>query len=368
MISPASNRQKRPSQRLFTAHVVEMTNPSFLVCTIVIIWPHSWSWMIAWWKNETLLPLAIPPPLHVALMWFVIPHYAKWGTLFVAVLLAITLLDHGSVAVALLPINLSYASSATASSGNNSTNSDDAAINSKTSGSYPCAKILDALDGQYNQCLKNHQPKQPGWTGKKLFIYLNWRPQASAKSALVLSRTRDSMHLVMNQSLCVAWMALPPNAKADNVSCGDSAGCLVYSGGSNNDIQFKKAIHTHVKGCVIHNFDPTLDFDDLIGKKYATFHPWKLCTDGWFYGTQCAMPTRCCIIFISWLMTLDMNYIPMWLSYDSNTGSHPAPSHFQDQGSKFSSIFDDNTHLIGAALEDCERKKLWFLVGNQTLT
>ena len=69
-------------------------------------------------------------------------------------------------------------------------------------------------------------------------------------------------------------------AKADNANGGYSPGCLVFSVGSNNDIQIEKAIPTHMKGCEIHTFDPKIDVDDFIGKKYATFHPWGLGTDG----------------------------------------------------------------------------------------
>jgi len=56
--------------------------------------------------------------------------------------------------------------------------------------------------------------------------------------------------------------------------------CLVYSVGSNNDIRFEKAVHTYMKGCEIHTFDPTLDDTPFVGGEYATFHPWGLGTDG----------------------------------------------------------------------------------------
>lgn len=70
--------------------------------------------------------------------------------------------------------------------------------------------------------------------------------------------------------------------------------CLVYSVGSNNDIRFEKAVHTHTNytefdahdvvldtspACEIHTFDPTLD-TPFVGDEYATFHPWGLGTDG----------------------------------------------------------------------------------------
>ena len=87
-------------------------------------------------ENGTLLLLAIL--LFATSTWFVI-HHAKRGTSFVVVLLAIASFGLGSAAVALLPIDLSYASSAAASSGNNSTDS-DAAIDDRDGGTdHPSA-------------------------------------------------------------------------------------------------------------------------------------------------------------------------------------------------------------------------------------
>ena len=59
-------------------------------------------------------------------------------------------------------------------------------------------------------------------------------------------------------------------AKKDN--------CLVYSIGSNNDIQFEVAVYEHL-GCETHTFDPTLK-KVFIGGGYSTFHPWGLGEDG----------------------------------------------------------------------------------------
>lgn len=58
-----------------------------------------------------------------------------------------------------------------------------------------------------------------------------------------------------------------------------SEGCLVYSIGSNNDIRFEKAAYTHMNGCEIHTFDPTLN-KPFVGGDYATFHPWGVGIDG----------------------------------------------------------------------------------------
>jgi hypothetical protein len=55
--------------------------------------------------------------------------------------------------------------------------------------------------------------------------------------------------------------------------------CLVYSVGSNNNVDFEKAVHTFMNGCEIHTFDPTLS-TPFVGGQYATFHPWGLGEDG----------------------------------------------------------------------------------------
>jgi hypothetical protein len=55
--------------------------------------------------------------------------------------------------------------------------------------------------------------------------------------------------------------------------------CLVYSVGSANRIGFERAVHTFMKGCEIHTFDPTLK-SEFVGKEFSTFHPWGLGIDG----------------------------------------------------------------------------------------
>ena len=57
--------------------------------------------------------------------------------------------------------------------------------------------------------------------------------------------------------------------------------CLVYSIGSNNDIQFEKAVHTFLQ-CETHTFDPTLK-QAFKGSEYSTFHPWGIGAEGELY-------------------------------------------------------------------------------------
>jgi len=57
-----------------------------------------------------------------------------------------------------------------------------------------------------------------------------------------------------------------------------STGCLVYSIGSNNQIDFEIAVNSFL-GCETHTFDPTLG-SPFIGGEFATFHDWGLGKDG----------------------------------------------------------------------------------------
>ena len=141
--------------------------------------------------------------------------------------------------------------------------------------------LLNALDDQYNQCCKPHHSKQPGWTGKKLFDLFELEATTCFREECFGSESDERFDAFGDGPKFVCGVdVIAAKAKADNANGGDSPGCLVYSVGSNNDIQFEKAIPTHMKGCEIHTFDPTIDVDDFIGRKYATFHPWGLGTDG----------------------------------------------------------------------------------------
>ena len=57
----------------------------------------------------------------------------------------------------------------------------------------------------------------------------------------------------------------------------DDDGCLVYSVGSNNNVDFEMAVHKFL-GCETHTFDPTIG--KFIGDEFATFHQWGLGVDG----------------------------------------------------------------------------------------
>jgi hypothetical protein len=59
----------------------------------------------------------------------------------------------------------------------------------------------------------------------------------------------------------------------------DDDNCLVYSIGSNNNIDFEMSVSKFMNGCEIHTFDPTVKYNDFIGHNYSTYHEWGLGVD-----------------------------------------------------------------------------------------
>lgn len=139
-----------------------------------------------------------------------------------------------------------------------------------------CEKILDMMDDTYNQRRKpRHSKNNTGWIGNLIFDL--FEPEATCISEERFGSDSDERYDAFGDGpkfVCgVDYIA----AKAKK---GD---CLIYSVGSNNDVRFEKAVHTHMKGCEVHTFDPTVAEDAFIGGEYAQFHSWGLGTDG---GTE----------------------------------------------------------------------------------
>jgi hypothetical protein len=137
-----------------------------------------------------------------------------------------------------------------------------------------CEAMLDNLDDEYNERRKIRHEKKMGSTGEK-FIFDLYEPEATCFREERFgseSEERFDAHGDGPKFLCGVDLIA---AKARDENAG---GCLVYSVGSNNDVQFERAVHAHM-GCEIHTFDPTLR-RPFVGDMYSTFHPWGLGTDG----------------------------------------------------------------------------------------
>ena len=137
-----------------------------------------------------------------------------------------------------------------------------------------CEAILDVLDEEYNERRENRHKKKRGWSGEKVMFDL-YEPEATCfREERFGSESEERFDAYGDGPKFLCGVDLIA-AKANDENAD---GCLVYSVGSNNDVQFERAVHTHM-GCEIHTFDPTLN-KPFVGDMYSTFHPWGLGTDG----------------------------------------------------------------------------------------
>lgn len=139
-----------------------------------------------------------------------------------------------------------------------------------------CQKRLDALDEIFNERRKVRQEATPTYEYKnnKMKFDLH-EPEANCISEERFGSNSNVRYEAFGDGpkfVCGVDVLAEKAKKKNN--------CLVYSVGSNNDIRFEKAVHTHMSGCEIHTFDPTLADTPFVGGEYATFHPWGLGTDG----------------------------------------------------------------------------------------
>ncbi|KAL3810049.1 hypothetical protein ACHAXA_009462 [Cyclostephanos tholiformis] len=138
-----------------------------------------------------------------------------------------------------------------------------------------CEAILDDLDEEYDERRKNRHKRNKNLRKGKLLFDL-YEPEATCfhEEHFGASDSGERFDAYGDGPKFVCGVDLIA-AKAKD---GNADGCLVYSVGSNNDVQFEKAVHTHM-GCEIHTFNPTLR-RPFVGGMYSTFHPWGLGTDG----------------------------------------------------------------------------------------
>ena len=136
-----------------------------------------------------------------------------------------------------------------------------------------CQKRLDSLDNLFNERRKIRQQATPTYKYKNDKMKFDlYEPEANCFSEERFGSDSGIRYEAFGDG--------PKFVCGADVLATKKAKCLVYSVGSNNDIRFEKAVHTYMKGCDIHTFDPTLSDKPFVGGDVATFHPWGLGSDG----------------------------------------------------------------------------------------
>lgn len=140
-----------------------------------------------------------------------------------------------------------------------------------------CRRRLDKLEQIFNERRRIRQQATPTYEFKNYKMKFDlYEPEASCFSEERFGSDSDVRYEAFGDGpkfVCgVDVLAQKAKLLGKN--------CLVYSVGSNNDVRFEKSVHTHITGCEIHTFDPTLTDTPFVGGEYATFHPWGLGTDG----------------------------------------------------------------------------------------
>jgi hypothetical protein len=102
--------------------------------------------------------------------------------------------------------------------------------------------------------------------GPKFICGLDYLKDFSSSSSSSTSRQQQPMAMANN------------NNNNNNDGQKKKKNCLVYSVGSNNEIDFEESISTLLPHCETHTFDPTLT-TPFIGDAYSTFHPWGIGED-----------------------------------------------------------------------------------------
>lgn len=139
-----------------------------------------------------------------------------------------------------------------------------------------CDEILDAFDVKFNERRRKRQEHYPDYRKDNLGetrIYDLFEPEAVCfDEERFGTKERYSAFGDGPKFVCgVDLIAEKARQQKD--------GCLVYSVGSYNRIDFEVAVSNFMPGCETHTFDPTLK-DAFIGDDYATFHPWGIGLDG----------------------------------------------------------------------------------------
>eukprot|EP00980_Cylindrotheca_fusiformis_P001181 scaffold323_cov93-Cylindrotheca_fusiformis.AAC.3 len=148
-------------------------------------------------------------------------------------------------------------------------------IGSEESSNAACQKMLDTFDAKFDLRRANRQKRTDAVenrTGmKKTHAYDLHEPEAVCFDEERFGSIERFDAFSDGPKFVCGVDAIAAKSKTPE-------GCLVYSVGSNNQIDFEVAV-TNYMGCETHTFDPTLA-KPFIGGKYATFHPWGIGKDG----------------------------------------------------------------------------------------
>eukprot|EP00980_Cylindrotheca_fusiformis_P001180 scaffold323_cov93-Cylindrotheca_fusiformis.AAC.2 len=134
--------------------------------------------------------------------------------------------------------------------------------------------MLDSFDAKFDLRRANRQVETTDWNEDDLYVgeaYDPFEPEAVCfdeerfGSEERFRAFSDGPKFVCGVDVIAAKSKTPE-------------GCLIYSVGSNNKIEFEVAVKNFM-GCETHTFDPTLA-KPFKGDEYATFHPWGIGIDG----------------------------------------------------------------------------------------
>jgi hypothetical protein len=150
-----------------------------------------------------------------------------------------------------------------------------------------CRAILDHLDDQFDARRAARQRASRAADALRRYDHLKEKYDLFEPEANCLTEERFGAHGTQERYaafgdgpkfVCgIDMIREEHRAALASTKEGDNKGCLVYSLGSNNNVDYEQSVHREI-GCETHTFDPTLD-GPFEGKAYSAFHPWGIGRD-----------------------------------------------------------------------------------------
>ena len=147
-----------------------------------------------------------------------------------------------------------------------------------------CESILDNLDAQFNARREARRRASRSPDAVHRYDYKKMKYDLFEPEANCLTEERFGAHHTQERFaafgdgpkfVCGIDMVREEHKTA---MANGNDGCLVYSLGSNNNVDYERSVHREM-GCETHTFDPTLD-EPFVGDKYSAFRPWGIGRDG----------------------------------------------------------------------------------------